>query len=228
MFEESRRFLTEGIFCWLFFFFFFYNIKLKTKGGPDGSSPSRSPRSMNRSFPSRRGPAGPACSLTLCVGQVWNGTAVQPQRNHTDMCAYLYIFEIHIFFSSFERSQLYLHGRWDGFSRCSRGRAGRRRLAPSIGPSSNAAFGVSGPCDVRSGTPCQAGFGGDLCAKRKHKASCHQYLQGSKMLIEASSRWTGAERGARLCAENRVFPLQTIRASKPLSVFKGTIFMSGL
>lgn len=39
-------------------------------------------------------------------------------------------------------------------------------------------FGVSGPCDVRSGTPCQAGFGGELWAKRKRKASSHQYLKG--------------------------------------------------
>lgn len=38
---------------------------------------------------------------------------------------------------------------------------------------------------------------------------------GSEMLIEASSCRTRAERGAHLCAENRVFPLQTIRASSP-------------
>lgn len=64
----------------------------------------------------------------------------------------------------------------------------------------------------------------------KQEGSCHGHLRAQKCWLKppAGPGRTGAERGAHLCAENRVFSSSNNQGFKPLSIFKGVIFMSGL
>lgn len=86
----------------------FYSFKLKTKGGPDGSSPLVDEVSL----------VLPAQPHAAWLGQVWNGTAVPPQRNPTkpaEICMSLFNFEINRLNSFPQAVAAGFGGRGDGF-----------------------------------------------------------------------------------------------------------------